>query len=106
MIEIVKICIDLKPGFRVPVTVPDYELPILAELHGEDRLVEDESKPRKKVADPFLEDAWAGIVGKYSTKDGEAARITVYRNEADFRRQTKFKHKPPDAVVEDESAAA
>lgn len=105
MIELVKIRIDLKPGFSVPVEVPDFELPVLAELHGEDRLVEDENVPRKEVAAPYLEDAWLMLLGKYNTKDGEAARMNVYRNEADFRRQTKFKHKPPDKVVEEQAAA-
>jgi hypothetical protein len=75
-------------------------------LHGEDRLIEDESKPRKKVADPYLEDAWMNMLGKYNTKDGEAARMLVYRNEADFRRQTKFKKRPVDKAAEDAAEAA
>ena len=106
MIELVKLQIDLKPGFRVPVEVPDYELPVIAELHGEDRMVEDETVTRKQVTTPFMEDAWSYLVGKYNTKDGEEALKRVYRNEADFRRQTKFKHRPPDKVVETASAAA
>lgn len=94
MIELVKLRIDLKPGISVPVEVPDYELPVLAELHGEDRMIEDESVPRKKAETPFFEDAWTYLTGKYHTKDGEEAFKRVYRNEKDFKRQTKFKNRP------------
>lgn len=96
----------VKGHHRVPITVPDYEVPVLEVIHGDDSVIELSSRAataKEKKAD--TKEAFEAMVRRYH-KNPRALRA-VYRTEKDFASAIapgKRRRAAPDPVEESEDS--
>jgi hypothetical protein len=103
LLEHMNLLIERAPGHHVAAQVPSYEYPVLCALHnkgddedGEGVFVTESSEPvmlQVQDEDPDAgnywthEIAWSRLVGKYKSREGYAALMSVYKGPKQFARE-------------------
>lgn len=84
--ELVSVGIKRNPAHTIHRECPDYEVPVLQELHGDMSVIVGERKAIPKDEVPDAQTAYDALLARYNTNDGAQALNTVYRSFDDFRR--------------------
>jgi hypothetical protein len=103
LLEHMNLLIERAPGHHVAAQVPSYEYPVLCALHnkgddedGEGVFVTESSEPvmlQVQDKDPDAgnywthEIAWSRLLGKYKSREGHAALMSVYKGPNQFARE-------------------
>lgn len=84
--DMVSVGIKRNAAHTIQRECPEWEIPVLQELHGETSVLLGERKPIPKEEVPDVFTAYEKLIGRYGTNDGTAALNTVYRTFDDFKR--------------------
>jgi hypothetical protein len=83
--DLVRVLVERGAHAKVRSEVFDYELPVLAALHGGEAAVTEVSRVAYKPDDDFdVGDAYRALKVKYSQPDATAALDSIYPNEYAF----------------------
>lgn len=88
----VTLLIDRDASTKLPVTVYDYEQPILEELYGESQVYEVEDLTKEVEVEDFdVQAAYDGLVSKYqANRESDIIRKQLYPKLRDFERRIGF----------------
>lgn len=84
--DMVNVGIKRHPSHTIQRQCPDYEIPVLQELFGDDAVLIGERKAMAKEDVPEPQVAFERLQAHYNTNDGGKALESVYRNFEDFKR--------------------
>lgn len=84
--ELVSVGIKRNAAHTIQRECPDYEIPVLQELHGDQSIIIGERRAIPKDEAPDAQTAYDRMLARYNTNDGSAALNAIYRTFDDFRR--------------------
>lgn len=94
-ITFVDVIIDRDATVKIPVSVPEYEVPILEAIHGEANIfVQPDSDHEVEVDELTAAEAWNTLQSKYSQNAGAVKE--VFRSVKNFAKESGLPYKTGD----------